>query len=68
MDLEEMAFPSVTICNINPYKESAIQLNPQLKALLQVYDQVVNGDDSLNQGLAPPPRTTTRVPPVPPTP
>uniref|UniRef100_A0AC35FJM6 Uncharacterized protein n=1 Tax=Panagrolaimus sp. PS1159 TaxID=55785 RepID=A0AC35FJM6_9BILA len=42
MDLDEMVFPSVTICNINPYKESAIEQNEQLKALLTVYDEVVN--------------------------
>lgn len=48
MDLEEMAFPSVTICNINPYKESQIMLNSQLEALLTVYDQVVNGDTSIS--------------------
>uniref|UniRef100_A0AC34QYB3 Uncharacterized protein n=1 Tax=Panagrolaimus sp. JU765 TaxID=591449 RepID=A0AC34QYB3_9BILA len=45
MDLEEMTFPSVTICNINPYKLSAIKLNTQLEALLTVYDKVVNGYD-----------------------
>lgn len=32
-----MVFPSVTICNINPYKESAIEQNEQLKALVCLF-------------------------------
>uniref|UniRef100_A0A914BYP1 Uncharacterized protein n=1 Tax=Acrobeloides nanus TaxID=290746 RepID=A0A914BYP1_9BILA len=43
MDFTEIEFPSVTICNINPYKYSSISGNPELEALLQIYNDVSSG-------------------------
>ncbi|KAK0411564.1 hypothetical protein QR680_005720 [Steinernema hermaphroditum] len=44
MSLKEIVFPSVTICNTNPYKLNTITLTPELNALLIVYKQAQNGD------------------------
>uniref|UniRef100_A0A7E4V8G5 Amiloride-sensitive sodium channel subunit alpha n=1 Tax=Panagrellus redivivus TaxID=6233 RepID=A0A7E4V8G5_PANRE len=42
LDVTEMLFPTITICNINPYKLSLIEQNPQLNALLTVYEEVMS--------------------------
>uniref|UniRef100_A0A914XMJ0 Uncharacterized protein n=1 Tax=Plectus sambesii TaxID=2011161 RepID=A0A914XMJ0_9BILA len=44
MGLNEMDFPAVTICNINPYKLSKISTVPQLKALLIIYEKSAQGN------------------------
>uniref|UniRef100_A0A1I7ZIT0 Amiloride-sensitive sodium channel subunit alpha n=1 Tax=Steinernema glaseri TaxID=37863 RepID=A0A1I7ZIT0_9BILA len=44
MSLKEIVFPSVTICNTNPYKLNTIKLTPELDALLIVYKQAQRGD------------------------
>uniref|UniRef100_A0A914BZ27 Uncharacterized protein n=1 Tax=Acrobeloides nanus TaxID=290746 RepID=A0A914BZ27_9BILA len=43
MDYTEIEFPSVTICNINPYKYSSISGNPELEALTEIYNNVATG-------------------------
>ncbi|CCA65680.1 DEgenerin Like [Caenorhabditis elegans] len=35
----ESNFPSITFCNTNPYKLSAVRAIPELEALLTVYSQ-----------------------------
>ncbi|UMM26662.1 hypothetical protein L5515_010269 [Caenorhabditis briggsae] len=37
--MDESSFPSITFCNSNPYKLSAVQAIPELEALLTVYEQ-----------------------------
>ncbi|CAD6194478.1 unnamed protein product [Caenorhabditis auriculariae] len=41
--LQEFPFPSITLCNINPYKLSAIQGIPELEALLSIYESAGDG-------------------------
>ncbi|RCN36832.1 hypothetical protein ANCCAN_17294 [Ancylostoma caninum] len=43
LGLEAANFPSVTFCNINPYKKSKIQMVPALQALMTVYELSSNG-------------------------
>ncbi|CAL2038940.1 hypothetical protein CAEBREN_01110 [Caenorhabditis brenneri] len=37
--MDQSNFPSITFCNSNPYKLSAVQAIPELEALLTVYSQ-----------------------------
>ncbi|KAF1756424.1 hypothetical protein GCK72_012877 [Caenorhabditis remanei] len=39
--MKESSFPSITFCNSNPYKLSAVQAIPELEALLTVYSQAL---------------------------
>ncbi|EFO92621.1 hypothetical protein CRE_16414 [Caenorhabditis remanei] len=39
--MEESSFPSITFCNSNPYKLSAVRAIPELEALLTVYSQAL---------------------------
>ncbi|CAI2352299.1 unnamed protein product [Caenorhabditis sp. 36 PRJEB53466] len=39
--MDESNFPSITFCNANPYKLSAVQAIPELEALLTVYSQAL---------------------------
>ncbi|PAV66461.1 hypothetical protein WR25_22499 [Diploscapter pachys] len=41
--MESSNFPSITFCNINPYKLSEIKKIPELAALLTVYESSANG-------------------------
>ncbi|CAI4232030.1 unnamed protein product [Auanema sp. JU1783] len=43
LDLKQTNFPSVTFCNINPYKMSKIRTIKELAALLSVYESAANG-------------------------
>ncbi|EPB76829.1 hypothetical protein ANCCEY_04111 [Ancylostoma ceylanicum] len=43
LGLEAENFPSVTFCNINPYKKSKIQMVPALQALMTVYEESSKG-------------------------
>ncbi|GMT23530.1 hypothetical protein PFISCL1PPCAC_14827, partial [Pristionchus fissidentatus] len=43
LGLESTNFPSVTFCNINPYKLSKIKDVPELEALLEVYKNSGDG-------------------------
>uniref|UniRef100_A0A914WVA8 Uncharacterized protein n=1 Tax=Plectus sambesii TaxID=2011161 RepID=A0A914WVA8_9BILA len=46
MGVDEIDFPAVTICNINPYKQSAIENVDALNALLVVYQTATKAGDS----------------------
>ncbi|CAI4232087.1 unnamed protein product [Auanema sp. JU1783] len=51
LKFENAPFPSVTICNLNPYKKSAINNNPATKAMMDAYaKRMANGDKS--EGVA----------------
>ncbi|KAI1715403.1 amiloride-sensitive sodium channel domain-containing protein [Ditylenchus destructor] len=43
------SFPSITICNVNPYKASAIRNKPQLQALINLYNKLVANSATLNK-------------------
>lgn len=36
LKFENAPFPSITLCNLNPYKKSAINQNPETKAMVSV--------------------------------
>ncbi|VDM84857.1 unnamed protein product [Strongylus vulgaris] len=48
LGLESEMFPSITFCNVNPYKKSKIEMVPALKALMDVYELSASG--SLSSG------------------
>ncbi|CAJ0602758.1 unnamed protein product [Cylicocyclus nassatus] len=43
LGLESSMFPSITFCNVNPYKRSKIEMVPALKALMDVYELSASG-------------------------
>ncbi|ETN75823.1 degenerin-like protein unc-105 [Necator americanus] len=51
LKFENAPFPSITLCNLNPYKKSAINQNPETKAMIDAYSKrIFTGDKS--EGIA----------------
>ncbi|ULU04323.1 hypothetical protein L3Y34_017240 [Caenorhabditis briggsae] len=51
LKFENAPFPSITICNLNPYKKSAIQSNPNTKAMMEAYSRRIGSGDK-SEGIA----------------
>ncbi|VDM57651.1 unnamed protein product [Angiostrongylus costaricensis] len=51
LKFENAPFPSITLCNLNPYKKSAINLNPETKSMLDAYSKRISSGDKL-EGVA----------------
>ncbi|CCF23432.1 Degenerin-like protein unc-105 [Caenorhabditis elegans] len=51
LKFENAPFPSITICNLNPYKKSAIQSNPNTKAMMEAYSRRIGSGDK-TEGIA----------------
>ncbi|KAE9413773.1 hypothetical protein Angca_002758, partial [Angiostrongylus cantonensis] len=51
MKFENAPFPSITLCNLNPYKKSAINLNPETKSMLDAYSKRISSGDKF-EGVA----------------
>ncbi|CAJ0606181.1 unnamed protein product [Cylicocyclus nassatus] len=44
LKFENAPFPSITLCNLNPYKKSAINQNPETKAMIDAYSKRISTD------------------------
>ncbi|KAK6048182.1 hypothetical protein COOONC_14313, partial [Cooperia oncophora] len=51
LKFENAPFPSITLCNLNPYKKSAINLNPETKAMIDAYSKRISAGDK-SEGIA----------------
>ncbi|XGW10769.1 hypothetical protein V3C99_012346 [Haemonchus contortus] len=51
LKFENAPFPSITLCNLNPYKKSAINLNPETKAMIDAYSKRISSGDK-SEGIA----------------
>ncbi|CAB3404499.1 unnamed protein product [Caenorhabditis bovis] len=51
LKFENAPFPSITICNLNPYKRSAIQANPSTRAMIEAYTRKI-GSGEKSEGIA----------------
>ncbi|RCN26104.1 hypothetical protein ANCCAN_28176 [Ancylostoma caninum] len=51
LKFENAPFPSITLCNLNPYKKSAINQNPETKAMIDAYSKRISTGDK-SEGIA----------------
>ncbi|CAD6191735.1 unnamed protein product [Caenorhabditis auriculariae] len=51
LKFENAPFPSITICNLNPYKRSAVHSNPSTKAMMEAYTRRLGSGDKA-EGIA----------------
>lgn len=51
LKFENAPFPSITLCNLNPYKKSAINLNAETRAMIDAYSKRISSGDR-SEGIA----------------
>ncbi|CAI5442925.1 unnamed protein product [Caenorhabditis angaria] len=51
LKFENAPFPSITICNLNPYKRSAIEGNPSTRAMMEAYTRKIGSGEKF-EGVA----------------
>ncbi|KAK0395432.1 hypothetical protein QR680_001279 [Steinernema hermaphroditum] len=52
LKFENAPFPSVTLCNLNPYKASAINEDPTTRETMEAFAAIMNREGSSSDGVA----------------